>query len=385
MPASLKKVLYLSPNGFVGGAERFILDASLGHLQLGHYKSSLFFLNKGLAIDWALEHKIPYHVLPFTLRFSRPWSFIKAVLYLRHYLKQEQIDVINEAMPYAHILSFFATWGLKIKKVWFQHGPVGGILDRIAVMLKADLVLFNSEFLKREQKKIRSFFQYPSAQAVCNYGIRQQEISEQEIQELIDRYGLKGKKVFIHAARICPWKGQNLLIESLAQIKKENESLLSSISLLILGQANNLSDQNYQKSCQELVAKNGLSSCVKWLGHQKRVLPFFKLAHLVFHTSLIPEPFGLSVAEAQSQGAIVLGSSRGGVSDILKEGETGFNFDSESPLASSLLAKKIIFVLKKIENEEEKSKIQKNAKSLIAEQYSLTGMIKRLEFFYSNL
>lgn len=378
-----KKILYLSPNGYLGGAERFILDAALGHKKFGNLQASIFFLNDGEAVKEASAKKIPNIVLPFKMRLSRPISLIKTILYLRKYIARERIDILNEAMPYSHIVGFFATLGTNVKNVWYQHGPVGGLLDKIAVMLKSDLILFNSHYLKDQHQKIRSFFHYKNNRAVCSPGVMIKKVSDSDCQNIIEQYHLSGKIIWVHAARICYLKGQQQIIEALNLLKKNRPEIINNVVLLILGKANNDEDKKYYQQLSNLVEKYNLTGQVKFLGHQNEVQTFFKLADVVFHTSIVSESFGLSVAEAMGQGALVIGSNQGGVTELLQDQKTGLTYNPCDKLWLNTLCEKIINFkgLSAVNLSEIKTKAQQK----IIDQYSLASLISNLENYYQKI
>jgi hypothetical protein len=140
-------VLYLCPNAFLGGAERITLKLCQLHQQNEIFKVILLFLNNGPLVDHARKLGIKVYVLNFSFRLRHVWSLLKTISYVRKTVKREKIQIIHNVMPYAHIIGAIACLGLDVKKIWFQHGPVGGKLDKIASLLPVDRILFNSQYL----------------------------------------------------------------------------------------------------------------------------------------------------------------------------------------------------------------------------------------------
>jgi glycosyltransferase involved in cell wall biosynthesis len=58
---------------------------------------------------------------------------------------------------------------------------------------------------------------------------------------------------------------------------------------------------------------------------------FFKTIDVLLVPSLWPEPFGRIVVEAYAHGVPVIASNRGGLREIVEDGETGFTFDPNQP------------------------------------------------------
>ena len=69
---------------------------------------------------------------------------------------------------------------------------------------------------------------------------------------------------------------------------------------------------------------------VRFLGYSKPET-FFSTVDVLIVPSLLQEAFGRVVAEAYAHGVPVIASNRGGMPEIIDEGETGFLFDPESP------------------------------------------------------
>jgi len=58
--------------------------------------------------------------------------------------------------------------------------------------------------------------------------------------------------------------------------------------------------------------------------------------------SLWHEPLGRTVLEAYAHGVPVIGSNRGGIPEIMEDGETGFVFDPEWPETLSLAVEQFL-------------------------------------------
>ena len=120
------KVLYISPNGYLGGAERFVLTATVAHLKSSRIKAAILFFSDGEASREARAAGVECLTLKHKFRMRNPLQFIKALLEIRSIVKSYNPEVLQLTMPYSHIALSLATLGLNVKKVWFQHGPVGG-------------------------------------------------------------------------------------------------------------------------------------------------------------------------------------------------------------------------------------------------------------------
>jgi len=74
--------------------------------------------------------------------------------------------------------------------------------------------------------------------------------------------------------------------------------------------------------------KRSISKNIKFLGFVKSEDIYSKV-DVVIVPSLLNEPFGRIVIEANSYGLPVIGSNRGGIPEIIRHGETGFIFNAD--------------------------------------------------------
>lgn len=172
-------------------------------------------------------------------------------------------------------------------------------------------------------------------------------------------YGYKGKTVLIHngvevsrfaaqtasrkevfpktvitTSRLVRKNGIDLLIRSIAAVKKQ----IPQIRCLILG------DGAERKSLEQLAEKLQLTKEVKFLGP----IPYEKLPEYLHQADVFVRPsrsegMGNSFVEALAAGIPIIGTSVGGITDIIEDGRTGYFARADDPAD---LAEKIIFVLR---------------------------------------
>lgn len=383
-----KKILYICPNGYLGGAEKFVLNICEQHLIENTFNISILFFKSGVASELAKEKGIEYSILPFSFKLTKLKSFIKATIYIRRFIKDSSIDIIHSTMPYSHIVIYFSSLYLNIKRVWFQHGPVGGTLDKLAALLTVDSILFNSKFLKDQHHKSLKYF--PSVkpkygELIIPLGVTKNTSSSNEISKLRkDLFEIEKSFIIGAVGRISSLKGYETLISAISKMK--GVKCFSEIGVIIIGEANSKDDQDYYKKLQNMIEDEGLGDTIRFLDFKKNIHEFISLMDILVHSPRSFEAFGLVVAEAMLEHTLVIGSQHGGVSEILIDGKTGFSFDSFSTSAPQILAGKLEFIIKEIErNEEIFNDIITCGYKLISEEYTDQKMIKTIEDHYKNL
>jgi glycosyltransferase involved in cell wall biosynthesis len=123
----------------------------------------------------------------------------------------------------------------------------------------------------------------------------------------------KDDAVILAVGRMVPEKGIGFLLQSFAAIE-------SRPTLVICG------DGPHLKELKALASELGISTRVSfqgWVSHDQ-LHRFFSQCSLVVVPSVWPEPFGIVGIEAMAHGRPVIAFDVGGISEWLKNGETGF-------------------------------------------------------------
>ena len=382
-------VLYVSPNGYLGGAEKFIINITRQHRVSGRFAPRILFFNNGPAVDLARENGIDVDVMPFRFRLMRP-SLVRAIFYLRRYLKRIAPDIVHLTMPYAHLVMYPACVGLPAKTVWFQHGPVGGLLDQIGNLLGCDLLLFNSKYLQAEHNQMVGA---PArfGQKWVPAGVPPPTVDEGHVRSIrasllgTDRHTLVGM-----AGRLSPWKGFESFVTAVAKLRSRLSSRdFARCRFVIIGGANRPEDKAYEQELRRLAASAGLEDDLRFLGYVDRVNDYFGALDVFVHASTQPEPFGLIVAEVMLQSTLVVGSCHGGIREILKDGETGYVFDAQAENAAQALSDTLARILPEFRvgdaiNARYAALID-NARTLIETEFSVESMSDRIERVYADL
>ncbi len=135
--------------------------------------------------------------------------------------------------------------------------------------------------------------------------------------ELKEKYGLQGKKLFLFVGRLTEVKNVELLIRSFARLKKSRKD----IALALVG------DGNLKEALIDLVKELACEDVhfFGYVGFPKNV-EFYKAAD-VFVLPSLHEPWGLVVNEAMIMGLPVVVSSKVGCrKDLVEQGKNGLIF-----------------------------------------------------------
>lgn len=136
--------------------------------------------------------------------------------------------------------------------------------------------------------------------------------------------GITPEKTIFFAGRISPDKGVTLLLQAFEQLLKERND----IELVVVGDYMSKSKgekATYQREVRELAER--LKPHCHMVGGvtPEEIYNYYSLADLVVIPSQFQEPFCMVAIEAMGAGKPVLVSTRGGMTEFVKEGDTGFH------------------------------------------------------------
>lgn len=379
MSSKNKNILYISPNGYFGGAEKALIDFAFSHKKYGKYSPLILFFKKGEAYDIAKKKGIEIHHLKSTFKLSNPLQFIRACLEIRNFIKNHNIKFINSCMPYSHIVIFFSTLFLNTKNIWYQHGPVGGLLDKISSLFPVSQIFFNSAYTQKWHEETCLLNEPDLKKSIARYCIYEQQIDKDKVLNIRGTYKKnQDQLLLLQAGRICSWKSYETTLKAISILEND----LKCINLLIIGSPKRQEDQKYYKMLQEMVTKLNLKKYVQFIPFVQDIQNYMKASDIFIHTSKTPEPFGLVVAEAMLTNTFVIGSSKGGISDILINNITGKSFDTTVEDSHLLLAKILEDIIK---DKELIYKTIDKAKDHIKSNHQPKNTIKQIEKLYDKI
>jgi len=180
----------------------------------------------------------------------------------------------------------------------------------------------------------------------------------------INSKSISNKIKFGFAGRISKHKGIELLLDVFSKLN------YNGIELLIAGTGE-------QKYYNNLRNKYKNKENIKFMGFVKSE-NFYKLIDVIIVPSLWNEAFGRVIIEAMSYGIPVIGSSRGGIPEVIIDGENGFLFDPDKKDDLKLSINKFI------KNKENYMKISTNCLKRVKD-FSLEKMLDEYEKFINEI
>ena len=219
------------------------------------------------------------------------------------------------------VTTFHGTYNFKSSlKKWYN-----------SVMVRSDLVIAGSNFIfSHIQKNYFTYLNKEKKFLVIFRGVNTEYFNPKKIKDsdktlLRKKWKIDSdKKVILLPGRLTGWKGQEMFIDSIRNLK-ENSPDLNFIAV-ILG-----SDQGrkmFKKKLIRLVEQYRLNNEVLFVEHLDLMPIAYEISDVVVSTSIEPEAFGRVSVEAQAMEKPILASNIGGSNETIINEKTGFLFEA---------------------------------------------------------
>ena len=329
--SSKLKVLQVIPRLGYGGAE-------IGCYDLAHYlkeqKSSSFIATSGgELLKYIDKKKVKLFRLP--VHSKNPLLIFINILILSFIVLFYKINILHVRSRAPAWSCYYVSKITRCKLVTTFHGTYNfnSSIKKyyIAIMLKSDCVIAGSNFIFSHIKekypehisKIKKFL-------VIFRGINTEYYDPDNIKESDRIKFLKklnidaNKKIILMPGRLTEWKGQEIFIEALNDLKSKYG--YKNFIAILLGP-----DQGrkiYKKKLIRLIERFRLNNEVIFLEHAPSMPVAYSVSNVVVSASIEPEAFGRISVEAQSMKKPIVASNIGGSMETIVDNKTGLLFSS---------------------------------------------------------
>lgn len=326
-----KNILQIIPEIATGGAERIVYETARAIINNGDI--CYVFTNGGRmqsefeAIGAKLILGDAKSKNPFKILFLNP-NFLKKII------KKYNIDLIHVHSRAPAISAYIAAKATKTPLISTYHGiyPAKNAIKRFynSFMTKADIVIANSKFTLQHLLKQHKISPDKTRLVYCGIDIETFDDQKMDLQtglNLLKKWGLENisRPIILLPARLTSWKGQKILIQAASILKQQG--ILP--NYILAGDAQGRVD--YENELIEAIKKNGLEKNIHLVGHCNNIAAAMKISDIIITPSTKEEAFGMTAAEAQSIGRIVIASNIGGAQETVAHNETGYLFEASNP------------------------------------------------------
>ena len=329
--SSKLKVLQVIPRLGYGGAE-------IGCYDLAHYlkeqKSGSFVATSGgELLKYIDKKKVKLFRLP--VHSKNPLLILINIFILTFIVLFYKINILHVRSRAPAWSCYYVSKITKCKLVTTFHGTYNfnnSIKKNYnAIMLKSDCVIAGSNFIfSHIKEKYPEYISRIKKFLVIFRGINTEYYDPDNIKEsdrikFLTKLKIEGnKKIILMPGRLTEWKGQEIFIEALNELKTKYG--YKNFMAILLG-----SDQGrkiYKKKLIRLIERFRLNNDVIFLEHAPSMPVAYSVSSVIVSASIEPEAFGRISVEAQSMKKPIVASDIGGSRETIVDNKTGLLFSS---------------------------------------------------------
>lgn len=237
---------------------------------------------------------------------------------------------------------------------------------------RCDCVTFVSKGVKR---KIEEFWgiNIKVKKEITYAGVRAKEVSEKEINEFREKFGITENHIILLAQSfpIAKVKADGAKILMKAVKKLRNKYKYPNIILILTGEG------PYKNELKEFAKREGIYDNVIFSGHLDNPYVPLSICDIYTHISL-GEGLPLALLEAMSMGKPIIATSVGGIPEVIENGKNGILIKPDV----DKIIEKIEYLL---ENKELAKKLGENAKRAAEEKFTWENSVDKFVNIYKNM
>ncbi len=351
---SAARLCYISPVGFVGGAEQSLLDL-LSHLDRHRFDPDVVCLGKGELVDRLAALGVPTRVWPvgqavarLSLRGKRSGigrllpaapGVLGQVARLAAYLRKAGVRLVHTNGMKAHVIGGLAAQLARVPVVWHVRDFLGqGRLEDLLFWMGARVP---ARIITNSQAVARTWWERgvsPSRVVAVHNGVDVERYLGRDGGAFRGSLGIPaGVPLVGLIGMLAPWKGQMEFVEAARLVFRSAPQT----RFVIVGEEPYLTDGHggFAESLQRRVLELGLGHAVFLPGYRRDVPEVLAALDVVVHASTAPEPFGRVLIEAMAARRALVATDAGAVREIVGENEAALLVPpgAIAPLAEAIL------------------------------------------------
>ena len=304
-----------------GGVERDVFHTAIAIRDAGF--NSVVISEGGVLAERLKRHGVTHITLPVASK--NPLIMYANKFAIERAIKKYGIKIIHARSRAPAYSAYWAAKSSGVKLITTFHGcyklgMLGLKRKYNGIMAKGDVVTAVSDFVKNYVVN-----NYPIAAEevkVIKDGVDLETFSPEKVSmerrlKTLDDFGVDGgKKIILLPSRMTAIKGHDMFIKAVAELAKRRDDFVC----VLMGKAK----ENYRQKIIAMTEKYGLQKFVRLMGTFNDISAAYICSDIVVSSTIVPEAFGLTIAEAQAMGRIVVAPDFGGTAEIVHDGVDGF-------------------------------------------------------------
>jgi glycosyltransferase involved in cell wall biosynthesis len=170
--------------------------------------------------------------------------------------------------------------------------------------------------------------------------------------------------VVLQISRFEAWKGHQLLLEALAQLRE------FPWQLWLAGGQSRQSEHQLRAQLEQLILSRGIADRVRFLGERTDIGDLLAAADIYCQPNTGREPFGIALVEAMSAGLPVVATELGATADPV-ESDVGRRVSADPSALAAALAELI-------RDAEKRRRLGDSARAHFSSKFSIEGAVEHL-------
>jgi len=311
----LVRVLHINNGNLYGGVETILVTLARLRQLCPDMEPHFGLCEAGRLSEELQAERVPVYFFG-RVRISRPWTVWRARRRLRRLLASEQFDFVICHMSWSLAVFGSAVRASRVKLGFWAHGFFHNgqpWLEGLAGRTRPDFTIANSCYTETGAAKL-----FPSGPRTVIYPPLTLPAPTSDEARFMARRQLgvdDETVVIIQVSRLESWKGHQLHLEALSQLKTRNKWVC-----WIVGGAQKPEEHEYLTQLQTGAAEMGLKDRVRFLGQRADVPTLLAAADIFCQPNQVPEPFGMVFVEALWAGLPIVTTALGGALEIVDQG-----------------------------------------------------------------
>ena len=307
------RVLHITSGNMYGGVETFLTTLLRERSSAPDMQPEFAVCFEGrFSSELEMLGHIPNRLAP--ARLSRPLTVLRARRALSELLQRETYDVIVCHQPWTCVLLASAIRAAGFPLVLWVHMANDGRhwLERLCRFTRPDVAFCSSRFVATNTAcwlpdALIEHVYYPVSPSslAARSGADRKQVRA-DLQTSVSDV------VIAQVSRLESWKGQHVLLSALAMLRD-----VPGWTCWVVGGPQRRSETRYLATLKRLAQTSGIEERVRFLGERRDVAAVLRAADLFCQPNTMPEPFGLSLVEAQQCGLPVVTTGVGGALEIV--------------------------------------------------------------------
>ncbi len=321
-------ILQVIPNLGAGGAEQTTVDVTAAIVKAGH---RAIVVSNGGPRTVEIQRAGGTHI-DMPVHSKNPITLWMNIGRLKRIIREHHVDIIHARSRAPAWSALKAARDTGIKFLTTCHAPFnirGSEWKRRynSSITHGDLIIANSEFVAHY---LVDNYQVPIPKIrVIPRGIPMEKfnsslVTAERMLRLSQNWRIpEVATVVLLPGRLTRWKGQTVLIEAMAKLKRKD------VYCVLLG--DNQGRTEYSDELESLIHSLQLEQRVRIADHCDDMAVAYMMANVVVSASTEPEGFGRVAVEGQAMGRPTIATSIGGSKETIIDGVTGWLVPPNDP------------------------------------------------------